>query len=203
MELSQFMLIPDAISLPLTRVNVRMRTSKGINQYNQRVVREQIRREVEYLDKPTPRVFLWTKQGIKTYKNSVVKINKCYSQISKIDRSDFFAGHKHNLMYSSTKQGLTKAVKSINDIYENHRDAGEIELPKTSAIPKIINNSNLIQQEFKQKEATFQFKHDMLKYQIRTYHKCKENKDVMVDSMEELNNKYSCKSSAPCYQKNR
>ena len=123
----------------------------------------------------------------------------------KFGRSDFFAGCEHDLMHSSKKRGFTKTVKAINKVYRNHSDAGKIELPKMCKIPKIINDSNMIQpkrREFKQREATSQFEHDMLRYQIRTCHKCKQNMDIMVDSMEELNNEYSCKSSTTCYQKN-
>ena len=107
-------------------------------------------------------------------------------------------------MNSSTKRRFAKTVKAINQVYRNHSGPGKIQLPKTSGIPKIINGSNLTQpkrREFKHKESTFQFEHDILRYQIRTCHKCKENKDVIMDSMEELNKVYSCHSSTTCYRK--
>ena len=123
----------------------------------------------------------------------------------KMGRSDFFVGREHNLKHSSEKRGFRKTVRAKNKVYRNLCDTRKIELPKISGIPKIINNSNLTQPKrryFKQKEATFYFEHHMLRYQIRTYHKCKENKDVIVDSMEELNKVYSCQSLATCYKKN-
>ena len=43
----------------------------------------------------------------------------------------------------------------------------------------------------------------MLRYQIRAFHKYKENKDVMVNSMEQLKLEYNCNSSTTCYRKNR
>ena len=70
---------------------------EGFNRNDWCVARDQIWREDEHLDEPTPRVFLWTKQGSKTYKKVVVKMNKCCPQICKIVMSDFFAGHKHTM----------------------------------------------------------------------------------------------------------
>ena len=76
---------------------------------------------------------------------AVVQVNKCYSKMCAIGRSDFPAEREDRLTKSSTKCGFLKAIKAINDVYKNYRDARKIELPKTSGIPKIINNSNLTQ----------------------------------------------------------